>query len=309
MKKNVFFLAALFAASVVNAQIVGTAGAKISGFNTSISTTYTTIGSAQTFVEGQKFQVNTSQKTVINAPYLDVSGLATTFNQSGTTTTITKNGIATAGTVTAAKMYTQGLDVGNEIINLKDANVLNTASINNLKNTKADKTQVASDIAKAKSEAIATSNTYTDTKTAEAVSTSKSYTDLETLRAKNAENALGDRIDKESERAKAAESRLNDDLFNESNRAKLSEKALFNEISGVAAMSAAMSAAQGSQIFDPNKRGNFSVAGGFYGNARAVAAGFSYFVSSNFRVSATMSSGMGGHAKAAAAGVGFSIGF
>jgi hypothetical protein len=305
----------------------------IIGNSTNIQTTYTTIGSAQTFINGEK----------------------TVFNQQGTITTINKTGISTAGTITGSQLFTGGMNVGNEIINLKDAvslkasassvtNLTNRvtateADIVNLQNNKADKTQVALDIKKAKDEAIKTSNDYTDskftsldnkvntevtrldkrigatdTKVADLTKTvesnkaeAKAYTDAESIRAINAENALGNRIDKEAERAREAERELRTDLSLESRRARLAEGAITNEMMGIAAMSAAMSAANGSQIYNSQKRGNLSFGTGFYGNAAAVSAGFSYFVSPNAKISANVASGS--NTRAAAAGLGFSFGF
>jgi hypothetical protein len=295
------------------------------------------------------------QSTTIKTSYTDINSVVTTFNADGTKTTISKNGISTAGAITGAKMYTQGLDVGNDIINLKDAvslkasassvtNLTNRvtateADIVNLQNNKADKTQVALDIKKAKDEAIKTSNDYTDskftsldnkvntevahldkrigatdTKVADLTKTvesnkaeAKAYTDAESIRAINAENALGNRIDKEAERAREAERELRTDLSLESRRARLAEGAITNEMMGIAAMSAAMSAANGSQIYNSQKRGNLSFGTGFYGNAAAVSAGFSYFVSPNAKISANVASGS--NTRAAAAGLGFSFGF
>jgi hypothetical protein len=305
----------------------------IIGNSTNIQTTYTTIGSAQTFINGEK----------------------TVFNQQGTITTINKTGISTAGTITGSQLFTGGMNVGNEIINLKDAvslkasassvtNLTNRVTatetnIANLQNNKADKTQVALDIKKAKDEAIKTSNDYTDskftsldnkvntevarldkrigatdTKVADLTKTvesnkaeAKAYTDAESIRAINAENALGNRIDKEAERAREAERELRTDLSLESRRARLAEGAITNEMMGIAAMSAAMSAANGSQIYNSQKRGNLSFGTGFYGNAAAVSAGFSYFVSPNAKISANVASGS--NTRAAAAGLGFSFGF
>jgi hypothetical protein len=115
--------------------VTSTGGANITGANTVINTTYTTIGSTgtQTFVNGQKLEVKTDFTNITNSQYTNIKSIATIFDQQGTNTTISKNGISTAGSVTAAKMYTQGLDVGNELINLK--NSVNTkASANDVTN-------------------------------------------------------------------------------------------------------------------------------------------------------------------------------
>jgi hypothetical protein len=195
--------------------------------------------------------------------------------------------------------------------------------ITNLQNTKADKTEVTALDRKLTTEVsrldkridatdtkVSDLNKVIETNKAEA----KAYTDVETLRAKNAENALGKRIDDEANRAKDAEAKLNNDiikvrdnLVNETNRAMRAEAQITNEMMGIAAMSAAMSAANGSQIYNSEKRGNLSFGTGFYGNAKAFAAGFSYFVSPNAKISANVASGS--NTRAAAAGIGFSIGF
>jgi hypothetical protein len=141
---------------------IGAVGANdkttISGYNTEVKTTYTSLNSTQTFVNGEK----------------------TEFRQGAgpikTLTTISQAGISTAGSVTGSQIYTQGMEVGNEIINLKNGvnskasqtsvtNLTNRVTttetkINDLYDVKADKTQVAADIAQAKAEA----NAYTDTK-------------------------------------------------------------------------------------------------------------------------------------------------
>jgi hypothetical protein len=257
---------------------IGAVGANdkttIAGYNTDISTTYTSLNSTQTFVNGEK----------------------TVFNQQGTNTTISKNGISTAGSVTAAKMYTQGLDVGNEIINLKDAVALKAsaasvtnltnrvtateASITELQDKKADKVQVATDIETARKSAISISNTYTD----------------------NAAKLLDSKIEKVDQKVEA----LRLDLGNETNRAMGAEKAITNEMRGLGAISAAMSAAQGSQLYNPTKKGNISIGTGYYNGATAVSAGASYFTSPNTKINANVATGT--YTKLAV-GVGASFGF
>ena len=232
----------------------------------------------------------------------------------------------------------EGISMGStKITNLGKG--VNSNDAVNVSQLDAVKSSLTLDIKKAKDEAIKTSNDYTDSKftsldnkvntevtrldkridvTDTKVSDltkvvennkaeAKAYTDAESIRAINAENALGNRIDKETERAKEAERELRTDLSLESRRARLAEGAITNEMMGIAAMSAAMSAANGSQIYNSEKRGNLSFGTGFYGNAAAVSAGFSYFVSPNAKISANVASGS--NTRAAAAGLGFSFGF
>jgi hypothetical protein len=232
----------------------------------------------------------------------------------------------------------EGISMGStKITNLGKG--VNSNDAVNVSQLDAVKSSLTLDIKKAKDEAIKTSNDYTDskftsldnkvntevtrldkrigatdTKVADLTKTvesnkaeAKAYTDAESIRAINAENALGNRIDKEAERAREAERELRTDLSLESRRARLAEGAITNEMMGIAAMSAAMSAANGSQIYNSQKRGNLSFGTGFYGNAAAVSAGFSYFVSPNAKISANVASGS--NTRAAAAGLGFSFGF
>jgi len=133
----------------------------ITGHNTKVSTTYTSLNSAQTFINGEKTEFRQG------------------VGSSKTLTTISQTGISTAGSVTGAQLFTGGMNIGNEIINLKnDVNSKASASsvtnltnrvtgtesnINNLYSVKADKVQVTADIATAKAQAIATSNAYTNT--------------------------------------------------------------------------------------------------------------------------------------------------
>ena len=170
MKKSILTVALLAITLGAMAQTT-----TITGANTQILTTYTTIGTAgsQTFVNGNKLDVNTLFTNINNSQYTNIKSIATIFNQQGTNTTISRTGISTAGSVTGAQLFTGGMNVGNEIINLKDAvslkasasSVVNlTNRVTSLENNKADKVQVTADIAQAKSEAIATSNAYTDAK-------------------------------------------------------------------------------------------------------------------------------------------------
>lgn len=190
----------------------------------------------------------------------------------------------------------------------------NTTAINNLQNTKADKTQVATDIAQAKNEAITASNSYTDTKVAS-----------ETTRAKKAESALNDKIDLNAETAKlytdssiqASETKLNkriDDLeLKIDNRFEsvLSYvgnefKAVNNHLEGLGASMAALSAAATSSVYDANKPTNLNIATGVYGKSTAIAIGMSHFFNSGTKVSVNWSQGS---STKSAVGVGVGVAF
>jgi predicted small secreted protein len=217
MKKLLFI--ALLATSALTAQTN-----TLTGANTIVSSTYTSLNSAQTFVNGQKLEVKTDFTNITNSQYTNIKSIATIFDQQGTNTTISKNGISTAGSVTAAKMYTQGLDVGNEIINLK--NSVNTkASANDVTNltnrVTAVNDRLSGQVARidqqvvrldgqvqridglvAKTDATnAKVNELTNTVAANKVE-AKNYTDAETARAKAAEKALDNKIDLNAETAK-----------------------------------------------------------------------------------------------------------
>lgn len=282
--------------------------------NTIINTTYTTIGTAgsQTFVNGSKFEVNTDFTNIKNGQYTNITSRGVVINNEGTITNITRTGISTAGSVTAAQIFTGGMNVGNEITNLKTSNSLkanatdvvnltnkvnkNASVIGILQDVKADKTQVKTDIATAKSEAIAQSNSYTDQKTDDLKKDLTLYTDNS---VKESESRLNKRID-------AVELRLDNRITAETTRAMSAEKAITNEMRGLGAISAAMSAAQGSQLYNPQKRGNISIGTGYYNGATAISGGASYFTSSNTKINMNVASGT--YTKLAV-GVGASFGF
>lgn len=164
MKKSILTLAIIAITLGATAQTT-----TITGYNTEIKTTYTSLNSAQTFVNGEKFNVNSLFTNINNSQYTNIKSIATIFNQQGTNTTISRTGISTAGSVTAAQIFTGGMNLGNEIINLKNGvnskasatSVVNlTNRVTSLETYKADKVQVTADIAQAKLEA----NTYTDSK-------------------------------------------------------------------------------------------------------------------------------------------------
>lgn len=175
----------------------------------------------------------------------------------------------------------------------------NTTAINNLQNTKADKTQVATDIAQAKNEAITASNSYTDTKVAS-----------ETTRAKKAESALNDKIDLNAETAKlytdssiqATETKLNkridaleikiDNRFNAVMSYVGNEfNAVNNRIEGLGAATVALGAAATSQVYNSSKPTNLNVGTGVYGKATAIAVGMSHYFNQNTKLSVNWASG------------------
>jgi hypothetical protein len=267
---------------------IGAVGANdkttIAGYNTEIKTTYTSLNSAQTFVNGEK----------------------TEFNQQGTNTTISKNGISTAGSVTAAKMYTQGLDVGNEIINLKNRTTASESAINNLQNTKADKVEVAQQIQHSKKEAIRISNEYTDEKIKEV----NHKLDLEIEANKIAQNKLDDKInsndEKINQRVRDLEIKV-DNRFNAVMSYVNNEfTAVNNRLEGLGASMVALSAAATSSVYNSNKPTNLNIATGVYGKGYAIAGGLSHFFNSQTKVSVNWSQGSNTK-NAVGVGVGFAF--
>ena len=183
----------------------------IAGNNTTVNTTYTSLNSTQTFVNGEK----------------------TEFRQGGlikTLTTISQAGISTAGSVTGAQIYTQGMEVGNEIINLKNGvnskasqtsvtNLTNRVTttetkINDLYNVKADKVQVAQDIQQARREAIRISNEYTDEKIMEV----NYKVDKEVTRLDGRIDATNTTVEANKKEAAAATEKVQSNLDKESKR-------------------------------------------------------------------------------------------
>jgi hypothetical protein len=278
--------------AAINVGAVGTNDkTTIAGYNTEIKTTYTSLNSTQTFVNGEK----------------------TVFNQQGTNTTISKNGISTAGTITGAKMYTQGLDVGNEIINLKNGvnskasqtsvtNLTNRvttteSNINDLYNVKADKVQVAQDIAQAKAEA----NAYTDEKTAKV----QSNLDKESKRLDMKIDTETQRVEsKLNQRITEVDLRLNNRIDAVMTYVGNEFKAVNNRIEGLGASMVALSAAATSSVYNANKPTNVNIGTGFYGRSTAIAVGMSHFFNASTKVSVNWAQGT--HTKNA---VGIGAGF
>ena len=97
----------------------GSSVTTLSGHNTLVNSNYTNLNSAQTFINGEKTEFRQG------------------IGSSKTLTTISQTGISTAGSVTGAQIFTQGMEVGNEIINLKNSvnSKASAASVTNLTNT------------------------------------------------------------------------------------------------------------------------------------------------------------------------------
>jgi hypothetical protein len=301
--------------AAINIGAVGTNDkTTIAGYNTEVKTTYTNLNSAQTFVNGEK----------------------TVFNQQGTITTINKTGISTAGSVTGAQIYTQGMEVGNEIINLKNGvnskasqtsvtNLTNRVTttetkINDLYNVKADKTQVAADIAQAKAEA----NAYTDTK----VGALETKVNTEVTRLDNRIDATNKVVEANKKEATEATAKVQSNLDKEAKRLdmridteiqkveskfnqRITEldlrlnnridavmtyvgnefKAVNNRIEGLGAATVALSAAASSQIYSPSKPTNVNIGTGFYGKATAIAVGMSHYFNSQTKLSVNYAAG------------------
>lgn len=268
--------------------------------NTVINTTYTTIGTAgsQTFINGSKLEVKTDFTNIKNNQYTNITSIATTFDQAGTKTVISKNGIDTKGNVTAAKVYTNGYDVGNEITNLKDAVSLkaNATDVVNLTNkvnknasdildldakVNANYLQTAQDIETAKGKAIQASKTYTDQKTDALKNDLTLYTDNS---VKESESRLNKRID-------ALELKI-DNRFTTILRSIDNQfEAVNNRIEGLGASMVAMSAAATSQVYNANKPTNLNIGTGVYGKATAIAVGMSHYFNAHTKVSVNWSQG------------------
>jgi hypothetical protein len=324
---------------------VGAVGGKdvttIAGHNTEVKTTYTSLNSAQTFVNGEK----------------------TVFNQQGTNTTINKTGISTAGTITGAKMYTQGLDVGNELINLKDAvslkastssvtNLTNRvtateSNITNLQNTKADKTQldaldnkvntevsrldgridatntrvdnldnrVTTEVNRLDNEIVKTNNVVEANRITAANATAQVQTNLNTqvtrldgrIDATNHNvSVLRSEVEANHKKAMDADEQIRTDLRTENQRALRAEQALGDRVDGLGATMMAFGSMASSAVFDPKKRGNMSFGVGTYQKSVAYAVGVSYYTTPNTRVSLNFA---GGNNSKLGAGVGASFGF
>lgn len=172
----------------------------------------------------------------------------------------------------------------------------NTSNIENLQLTKADKTQVVTDIAKSKSEAITTSNTYTDGKISNLKGDLTFYTDNS---VKESESRLNKRVD-------ALELKV-DTGFKDLFRYAYSEfQAVNNRIEGLGASMVALSAAASSQIYNPSKPTNLNIGTGVYGRATAIAVGLSHYFNPQTKLSVNWSQGTNTNN---AVGVGIGFGF
>lgn len=163
----------------------------------------------------------------------------------------------------------------------------NTTAIADLQNNKADKVQVAQDIAKAKEESLA----YTDTK----VKAVNDKLDLEIEANRMAQKRLDDKInsndEKINQRVRDLEIKI-DNRFNAVMSYVGNEfAAVNNRIEGLGAMTVALSAAATSSVYNANKPTNLNIATGLYGKATAIAVGMSHFFNSSTKVSINWSQG------------------
>jgi len=186
------------------------------------------------------------------------------------------------------------------------ANGVNDKDAVNVSQLNATKLQTAQDIATAKTQAIQSAKTYTDSKIREVndkidlnAETAKLYTDKETERATNEELKINKRID-------ALELKI-DNRFNAVMSYVGNEfQAVNNRIEGLGASIVALSAAATSSVYNANKPTNLNIATGVYGKASAIAVGMSHFFNSSTKVSVNWSQGSN---TKNAVGLGFGVAF
>lgn len=213
-----------------------------------------------------------------------------------------------------------------EFNNLSYSVSVNTNDITDLQNTKVDKAQVQLDIAQAKAEA----NAYTDTKVgaletkvntevtrldkridatnttvennkveaAKATAKVQSNLDIESAARKKADEEIygsisktNANLDKEIATRKLEVARLDNRIDNVINYVGNEFKAVNNRIEGLGAMTVALSTAATSSVYNPNKPTNVNFATGYYGRAGALALGVSHFLSSNTKLSVNYAAG------------------
>jgi hypothetical protein len=136
------------------------------GGTVTVKATTTTIQGGNLNVTGNATNISTSFTTISSHYGLTVTNGITSngINNSGKKITGVANGTSASDAVNKGQL---DLEVNRLNANLEFTNENvreNTINITNLQNSKADKFQVELDIAQAKTEAITTSNTYTDTK-------------------------------------------------------------------------------------------------------------------------------------------------
>lgn len=199
----------------------------------------------------------------------------------GTTTTTHLNGDVNVNNglkMNGSKIT--GLAAGvenNDAVNVRQLNALNL--------------QVAQDIATAKTQAITSAKTYTDSKIRNIndkidlnAETAKLYTDKETQRAIESESKINKRIDalelKFDNRINAVMSYVGNEFA-----------AVNNRIEGLGASMVALSAAATSSVYNAKKPTNLNIATGLYGRATAIAVGMSHFFNSSTKVSVNWSQG------------------
>lgn len=171
------------------------------------------------------------------------------------------------------------------------ANGVNDKDAVNVSQLNATKLQTAQDIATAKTQAIQSAKTYTDSKIREVnnkidlnAETAKLYTDKETERATNEELKINKRID-------ALELKM-DYTFKNILRSTYNEfQAVNNRIEGLGAATVALSAAASSQIYSPTKPTNINIGTGVYGKATAIAVGMSHYFNAQTKLSVNYAAG------------------
>jgi len=253
-----------------------------------------------------------------------------TVNSQGFTTiskTVTTNGIQNTGDITSngvlrvgagganmaikangyvevgQNLYVNGYTFTNQIVATSGAVQFNGATVSGIKagvagndavnvnQLKTERVQTTQDIAKAKTEAISESKTYTDSKIREVndkidlnAETAKLYTDKETTRALDAESKLGKRID-------ALEFKFDQRINGVLSYVSSEFAAVNNRIEGLGAATVALTAAASSQIYSPNKPTNINIGTGIYGKATAIAVGMSHYFNAQTKLSVNYAAG------------------
>lgn len=198
-------------------------------------------------------------------------------------------------------LYVNGYTFTNEIVATSGAVKFNGARLSGVRagvdgndavnmnqlNQKADKAQVAKDIAKAKEESLA----YTDTK----VKAVNDKLDLEIEANRLAQKRLDDKInsndEKINQRVRDLEIKI-DNRFNAVMSYVGNEfAAVNNRIEGLGAATVALGAAATSQVYNSSKPTNLNVGTGVYGKATAIAVGMSHYFNQNTKLSVNWASG------------------
>jgi hypothetical protein len=253
------------------------------GGTVGIKANTTTIQGGNLIVTGNSTKLSTDYTTV------KVNGFNGEFKTEGYNTNIntTYTTIGSAQTFITGTKVELGSSAANATTNIK--------SVANFEKGADMKGNTITNVKAGVNAADAVNKSQLDEARKDAISISTAYTD-------NAAKLLDSKIEKVDQKVEA----LRLDLGNETARAIGAEKAITNEMRGLGAISAAMSAAQGSQLYNPTKKGNISIGTGYYNGATAVSAGASYFTSPNTKINANVATGT--YTKLAV-GVGVSLGF